>query len=85
MNKREKAQLVKLTVEWLDWLDIYKIEGCTERDVIQGMETGGRGGRRAALAEKMDTLTRKEWKAVVAEVIEAVNAELYPDEELEEA
>lgn len=83
MNKREKAQLVKLTVEWLDWLDIYKIEGCTERDVIQGMETGGPRG--AALAEKMDTLTHKEWRAVVAEVIEAVNAELYPDEELEEA
>jgi hypothetical protein len=85
MNKREIRSIVRLTVEWLEYLDIYKIEGCTEHDILQGLETGGRGGRRAALAEKMDTLTRKEWKAVVAEVIEAVNAELYPDEELEEA
>ena len=83
LTKREKTQLVKLTVEWLDYLDIYKIEGCTEQDVIHGMETGGPKG--AALEEKMNTLTRKEWRAVVSEVIEAVNKELDYDEELEEA
>lgn len=83
LTKREKTKLIKLTVEWLDFLDIYKIEGCTEQDVIQGMETGGPAG--AVLAEKMDTLTRKEWRAVVSEVIEAVNTELGYNEELEEA
>jgi hypothetical protein len=75
MNKREIRSIVRLTVEWLEYLDIYKIEGCTEHDIMQGLETGGPRG--AALLEKADLLTRKEWRAVVAEVIEAVNAEMF--------
>lgn len=77
MNKRDIKSIVRLTVEWLEYLDIYKIEGCTEHDVIQALETGGPAG--AVLAEKMDTLTRKEWQAVVHQVIEAVNADLYEE------
>lgn len=83
LTKREKTSLTRLTVQWLDFLDIYKIEGCTEQDVVQGMETGGPKG--AQLAEKMDKLTRKEWRAVMSEVIEAVNTELGYNEEFEEA
>ena len=82
LTKREKTQLIRLTVEWLEYLDIYKIEGCTEGDIINGMTTAGDRG--FALQEKTADMTRKEWRALVAEVIEAVNAELY-GEELEEA
>ncbi len=75
MNKREIRSIVRLTVEWLEYLDIYKIEGCTEQDIMHGLETGRERG--AVLLAKIDELTRKEWKAVVSEVIEAVNAEMF--------
>jgi hypothetical protein len=75
MNKREIRSIVRLTREWLEYLDIYKIEGCTEHDILQGLETGGPRG--AVLLARVDQLSRKEWKAVVAEVIEAVNAEIF--------
>jgi hypothetical protein len=75
MNKREIRSIVRLTVEWLEYLDIYMIEGCTENDIMHGLETGRERG--AVLLARVDQLTRKEWRAVVAEVIEAVNAEMF--------
>lgn len=77
LTKREKAKLVKLTVEWLDYLDIYKIEGCTEQDVINGMTTAGDRG--FALQEKTADMTRREWRALVEEIITEVNALVYEE------
>lgn len=77
MNKRDIKSIVRLTVEWLEYLDIYKIEGCTEDDIYYGLSTAG--GRGDALKEQLDALPRKEWQAVVHQVIEAVNADFYEE------
>jgi len=77
MNKRDIKSIVRLTVEWLEYLDIYKIEGCTEKDIYYGLNTGGLRGQ--ALKDQLDALPRKEWQAVVYQVIEAVNADLYEE------
>lgn len=75
MDKREIRSIVQLTVEWLEYLDIYKTEGCTEEDIEYGLKGGGTRG--AALLEKIDMLTRKEWRTVSAEIRETVNAKMF--------
>lgn len=74
MNNTDIKRIVRLTLEWLEFLDIYKIEGCTEQDIVYALKTGRKPG--AALLARLELLPRKEWLAVMDQVIPAVNAKL---------
>ena len=74
MDQTVISEIVQLTLDWLDYLDIYRIEGCTQQDVQYGLSTGGARG--SELLVQSQSLSVREWTQVVQEVISRVNAQL---------
>ena len=75
MKTFDTQALIELTIDWLEYLDIYKTEGCTAGDIDMALQTGW--GEAPALRIAVDSLTTREWKKIRTEVIEAVNAKLF--------
>lgn len=75
MDQKVISEIVQLTLDWLEYVDIYKIEGCTQQDVHYGLSTGGVRGRE--LLDQAQSLSVREWTRVVQEVCARVDSQLY--------